>query len=210
MHIPEHFAEDRVEVLHRLIREHAFATLLIASPDGLVADHLPMLVKPEPKPWGTLQGHVARANPVWRALADIDETLVVFQGPQSYISPSWYPTKRETGKAVPTWNYIVVHGRGVPRAIEDEAWLRNHVEELTRANETARPEPWQVSDAPEDFAARLVRAIVGIEVPLASLVGKWKLGQNRPAVDRAGMRAGLAEEEGAAARELLAWLEGDR
>jgi len=143
---------------------------------------------------GTLRGHVARANPVWKAHRPDAEAMAVFQGPQCYITPAYYATKAATGKVVPTWNYATVHAHGPLRVIEDAAWLRRFVEQLTDRHEATRPAgevPWQVSDAPEAFIETMIQAIVGIELPIARLEGKWKVSQNRPDEDRAGVVAGL-------------------
>jgi len=191
MYMPAHFEETRVKVIHQLIREHPLAVLVTLGEDGLNANHIPLEINPEPAPFGTLRGHVARANPVWRDFARDVEALTVFQGPQAYISPAWYQTKKETGKVVPTFNYIVVHAYGSLCIIEDEAWLRGLVERLTTRHESGRAEPWKVSDAPEDFIKTQLRAIVGIEMPVTRLVGKWKVSQNRPPLDREGVVRGL-------------------
>ena len=191
MYLPRHFEETRVEVLHALIREHPLGTLVTLGADGLSANHIPIEVDPEPAPFGTLRGHVARANPVWRdSVADV-AALVVFQGPSTYVSPSWYPSKRETGKVVPTYNYVVVHAYGHLRSIEDPVWLRHLVERLTARFEADRAEPWQVADAPASFIDAQLRAIVGLEIPITRLLGKWKVSQNRSAPDRAGVVHGL-------------------
>jgi transcriptional regulator len=194
MYLPTHFEEARVEALHALMRAYPLGTLVTLTPDGLDANHIPFEIDPEPRPFGTLRGHVARANPVWSETSAAAGALVVFQGPDSYISPSWYPTKAETGKVVPTWNYAVVHAHGAPRFIEDRAWLRAFVERLTDRQEAPRREPWKVTDAPADFIDRQIGAIVGVEITIARLIGKWKVSQNRPPHDRAGVVAGLARE----------------
>jgi transcriptional regulator len=191
MYQPPHFREDRLEVQHALIRAQSLGLLVTAGPGGLQANSVPFLIDAGGSERGTLRAHVARANPQWRELAAVAECLVVFQGPQQYISPSLYPTKREHGKVVPTWNYITVHAWGRPRVIDDAAWLRRQVEDLTSHNEATRPAPWQVSDAPEPFVAAQLKAIVGIEIPVARIEGKWKVSQNRPAIDQAGVVAGL-------------------
>lgn len=189
MYLPAHFEETRSDLLHAAIREHPLATLIRTDPAGaLQADALPMLLDAEA---GMLRGHVARANPLWRE-ADGREVLVVFQGAQGYVSPNWYPSKAEHGKVVPTWNYVVVQARGRLRAIDDAAWLRGFVTRLTdRFEASMQPAPWQVGDAPADYIDSMLRAIVGIEVQIDSLVGKWKVSQNRSAADRAGVGAGL-------------------
>jgi len=191
MYNPPLFREERVPVLHQMIREHGLATLVTLGPEGLTADHLPMELDADAGPLGMLVGHVSRANPVWRRPAGDVEALAVFHGPQSYITPAWYETKRESGKVVPTWNYVVVHAHGPIRAIEDRAWLRAFVERLTDRHESGRPDPWHVTDAPEDFVEGLLKGIVGIEMPIARIEGKWKVSQNRPAADRDGVAAGL-------------------
>jgi transcriptional regulator len=191
MYLPKQFEESRVEVMHALIREHPLAVVVTLGPNGLNANHLPIEFDPEPAPFGTLRGHVARANPVWRESAADVEALVVFQGPARYITPAWYATKRETGKVVPTYNYAVVHAYGALRAVEDAPWLRNLVERLTNRFEATRGEPWHVTDAPESFIAAQLKAIVGIEIPVSRLLGKWKMSQNRTAADRSGVVQGL-------------------
>jgi len=193
MYLPSHFEETRVEVLHQLIREHSLAVLVTLGSEGLNANHIPFEIDPEPAPFGTLRGHVARANPVWRTFSKDVEPLVIFQGPQTYITPSWYQTKKETGKVVPTYNYVVVHAYGPLRPIEDQVWLRGLVERLTHRYEAARSEPWKVTDAPSDFIEKMLGAIVGMEIPITKLVGKWKVSQNRPSADRDGVVRGLRE-----------------
>jgi transcriptional regulator len=196
MYLPALFHETRLPVLHELIRAHPFATLVTLDATGLVANHIPLEIDEAAGPLGTLRGHVARANPVWRSHRPDVDAMAVFQGANSYITPSYYPTKTETGKVVPTWNYATVHACGPLRAIEDRAWLRRFVEQLTARHELARTQgtaevPWQVGDAPEAFIETMLKAIVGIELPIARVEGKWKVSQNRPAEDRAGVAAGL-------------------
>jgi len=191
MYQPPHFREDRLEVQHALIRSQPLGLLVTAGPGGLQANHIPFLIEADGSPHGKLRAHLARANPQLAELAAVEECLVAFQGPQTYISPSLYPTKQEHGKVVPTWNYITVHAWGRPRVMDDVAWLRRQVEDLTAHNERSRETPWLVSDAPEGFLAAQLKAIVGIEIPIARIEGKWKVSQNRPAVDQAGVVAGL-------------------
>jgi transcriptional regulator len=196
MYLPAHFHEDRTPVLHDLIRAHPLATLVTLDDSGLVANHIPMEIDPEAGALGTLRGHVARANPVWRAHRAGMDAMVVFQGAQGYITPSYYATKAATGKVVPTWNYATVHAYGPLRAIEDVGWLRGFLEQLTGRYEAERAETtgepaWQVGDAPAAFIDSLLKTIVGIEVPIARLEGKWKVSQNRSPEDRAGVVAGL-------------------
>ena len=191
MYQPPHFREDRIEVQHGLIRAHPLGLIVTSGPGGLQANHVPCLVYSDASERGTLRAHIARDNPHWKELAAVEQCLVVFQGPQQYITPSWYATKQETGKVVPTWNYVVVHAWGRPRIVDDAAWLRRQVEDLTNLNEGRFPEPWKVSDAPEPYVASQLKAIIGIEIPIGRIEGKWKVSQNRPAVDRAGVIAGL-------------------
>jgi len=187
MYLPSYFAESRIEVLHQLMRERPLATLVTLGADGLAANHLPFELDAAPAPYGTLRCHVARANPVWRDYSRDSEALVIFHGPQVYISPSWYETKKQSGEVVPTYNYAVVHAYGALRIIDDRAWLRGLVTRLTERFESASAAPWQVSDAPQDFIEKQLGAIVGIEIAITKLTGKWKASQNRPAQDRAGV-----------------------
>jgi transcriptional regulator len=208
MYLPAHFAESRPEVLAALVRSHPFGLLVTQNRDGGIdANSIPFVLDPAaPGMPGMLRGHVARANPLWQtARVDVD-SLVVFQGPQGYVSPAWYPSKVEHGKVVPTWNYVMVQGRGKLRAIDDAGWLRGFVTRLTERHEGERAAPWAVSDAPADYVETMLRSIVGIEIALTSLTGKWKLSQNRPAADRAGVVAGLRREgaDEALAREVQA------
>ena len=191
MYQPPHFVESRLAVQHALIREHSLGLLITAGPGGLQANYIPFLIDAENSEHGTLHAHMARANPQAQELAAVGECLVVFQGPQHYISPSLYATKRETGKVVPTWNYITVHAWGRPRVIDDANWLRRQIEDLTRHKEETRAAPWAVDDAPEAFVAAQIKAIIGLEIPIERIEGKWKVSQNRPAVDQAGVVAGL-------------------
>jgi transcriptional regulator len=194
MYRPASFREDRLDVLHALIRAHPFAQLVTAGGQGLQANPLPMLIDPQASPNGTLRGHLARGNDQVAALCEGTEALVIFQGPQAYISPSWYPSKLEHGKVVPTWNYAAVHAWGVPRIIDDPAWLRRLVGNLTDNHERDRPNPWSVDDAPEDFVAAQLEAIVGIEITIDRIEGKWKVSQNRSEPDRRGVVEGLRAE----------------
>jgi transcriptional regulator len=191
MYQPAHFREDRIEVQHGLIRAHPLGLLITAGPGGLQANFIPFLIYADASERGTLRCHMARGNPQWHELRAVDECLVVFQGPQEYITPSWYPTKRETGKVVPTWNYVTVHAWGRPRVIEDAGWLRRQIEDLTNLKEGTRPSPWLVDDAPAQYLVSQMKGIVGVEIPVSRIEGKWKVSQNRPEVDRAGVVAGL-------------------
>ena len=194
MYQPPLFREDRVDEQHALIRAHPLGLLVSAGPGGLMANAIPFLVDPDVPPHGMLRCHVARANPQWHELGAIEECLVVFQGPHTYVTPSWYATKRETGKVVPTWNYATVHVWGKPRVVDDETWLRRQIAELTAQQESARAAPWKVDDAPEPFVAAQVKGIIGIEIAIVRSEGKWKVSQNRPEADRAGVIEGLREQ----------------
>jgi transcriptional regulator len=202
MYLPSHFREDHVPTLHALIREHSLATLVTFGPDGLVANHIPMEAHPEPGPLGTLSGHVSRSNPVWRDHPEGVHALAVFTGPQIYITPSWYQTKQDTGRVVPTWNYAVVHAYGPLRIIEDREWLRRLVTRLTETHEAGRRDFWSVTDAPAEYVERQLGGIVGLEMPLARLEGKWKVSQNREPVDRAGVVSGLRAADDPASRAM--------
>ncbi len=190
MYLPKHFEQHDREQLIALMRERPLATLITLSADGPSADLIPLEFHPDDGEHGTLRGHVARANPLWQRAGAT--ALAVFTGPGAYISPGWYASKQEHGKVVPTWNYTMVQARGTLRAIDDAAWLRALVGRLTDRHEAAQARPWRVSDAPDDFVQQMLRAIVGIEIALTSLVGKWKVSQNRSAADREGTARGLA------------------
>jgi len=195
MYLPAHFEESRPELLHALLRRHPLGLLVTQDAAGtLSANSLPFILDADPAGGpGILRGHVARANPVWReARGDVD-ALVVFQGPQAYISPAFYPSKAEHGKVVPTWNYVMVQARGRFRAVDDADWLRAFVTRLTERHEAPRTQPWAVTDAPADYIATMLRAIVGIELVLTALTGKWKVSQNRSAADREGVARGLGD-----------------
>lgn len=202
MYRPAHFAEDRLPVLHALIRRHPLATLVTVRPGGIEADHIPLEIDPEPAPCGTLRGHVSRSNPVWQEARGDVECLAIFSGPDTYVTPAWYPTKTQTGKVVPTWNYVVVHARGPLRIIHDAAWLRALVTRLTDRQEASRRDPWRITDAPADFIDRQLGGIVGIEMAIRRLEGKWKVSQNRTSEDRAGVVAGLRERGDPGARAM--------
>ncbi|WP_153102456.1 FMN-binding negative transcriptional regulator [Paraburkholderia hayleyella] len=195
MYLPAHFAENRSEPLHQLIADHPFGTLVTQGPAGLDANHLPFDFAPDNGPLGTLRAHVARANPVWQEAA-AQETLVIFQGPAAYISPSWYPDKHETHRQVPTYNYMVVHAHGRIVVRDDEKFLRGLVGRLTRKMEAHEAQPWKMSDAPADFMTQMLAAIVGLEIEITRLVGKWKLGQNKAVRDRLGPAVALEARGG--------------
>jgi transcriptional regulator len=204
MYLPRHFEPPDAAALAALMRDHPLATLVLTTPDGTTADLVPLEFAPGEGEHGTLRGHVARANPLWRKAGA--PALAIFHGPQAYITPNWYPSKREHGKVVPTWNYTMVQARGTLRAIEDAAWLRVLVGRLTTRHEANLPQPWAVGDAPDDFIQQMLRAIVGIEIALTSLIGKWKVSQNRSEPDRLGVVDGLtgqAHENAAAIAALV-------
>jgi transcriptional regulator len=193
LYVPPLHKEDRLDVLHEAIRRARLGTLVTLTADGLIASHVPMLLDPEPAPYGTLIGHLARPNP--QARGAIGEALAIFQGPDAYITPAWYATKRATGKVVPTWNYVAIHAYGTLELFHDPERLREVVTHLTDRHEGARAEPWAVTDAPGDFIDAMLKGIVGFALPIVRLEGKWKMSQNRPADDRAGVIAGLEAEE---------------
>jgi len=192
MYLPSHFEECRPEVLQSLMRTHPLATLVTLTSTGLVANHIPLQLQPGAAGLGILRGHVARANPLWSDLVDGIEALAIFQGPDHYISPTWYPSKQEHGKVVPTWNYCTVHAYGALRVHQELGWIRTQVEALTAWQEASQPQPWSVADAPPEFVDSMLRQIVGIEIAITRLVGKWKVSQNQPASNRAGVAAALA------------------
>ncbi|MHB8635676.1 MAG: FMN-binding negative transcriptional regulator [Fimbriimonadaceae bacterium] len=191
MYIPKHFEQASVEVMHDLIRERPLATIVTWGVDGLSANHIPLHLSPSPSPYGTLLGHVARANSMWRDSNPAGEALAIFHGPDAYVSPSWYATKRETGKVVPTWNYAVVHAYGKLVVHDDPAWVRTQLDALTLDNEAPLAAPWTPEDAPAGYIEKLTHAIVGIEIVVTRLLGKWKVSQNQPPENRAGVVAGL-------------------
>lgn len=201
MYIPEHFRETRPEVLHALIRRHPLAALVAVTPAGLTANHIPMQLRAE---GGAphLLGHIARANPLWRELADGSPVLAVFTGAEQYISPSSYPSKKLHGKAVPTWNYTAVHVHGNIRFIHDRQWLMDFVSALTDEHERSQPEPWHVCDAPGDYVEQMLRAIVGLTVEVTRIEGKVKGSQNRTDADRLGAAAAL-KARGASYEDIL-------
>jgi transcriptional regulator len=196
MYLPQHFAQTDPAALQALMREHPLATLVTPGADGadgnISADLVPLEFDPGVGEHGELRGHVARANPLWK-LAAGRPVLAVFHGPQAYVSPSLYPTKALTHKVVPTWNYTVVQAQGVLHAEDDAPWLHALVSRLTGHHEATRSQPWAVTDAPPDFVQQMLRAIVGIRIPVQQLVGKWKVSQNRNEPDRLGVAGGLHE-----------------
>ena len=193
MYQPPHFREDDLGVQHALIRAHPLGLLITVGASGPMANPLPFLLEAAPGK-GVLKAHMAKANQQWREIGDGAPALVVFQGVDSYVTPSWYATKQETGKVVPTWNYAIVQVRGPARIVDDAQWLRSQIEALTGEHETARPAPWAVGDAPEPFVAAQIKGIIGIEIEIADIDGKWKVSQNRPAADVSGVVSGLRQD----------------
>jgi transcriptional regulator len=196
VYLPSHFREERTEVLHSVIRACPLATLVVAHGAGFEVNHVPCLLREGPDGAPAIHAHVSRANPLAKLAGAGVPAVAVFTASEGYVSPSWYPAKAEHGRVVPTWNYIVVHAHGSLRAIDDVAWLRGQVEALTRAHEGAREHPWAVSDAPEDYVASQLQGIIGLELAIARLEGKWKLSQNRALTDRIGVAEGLESEPG--------------
>ena len=193
MYVPRAFAVDDIKILHQQMQASPLPVLVTHASQGLLASHVPMLLNPDEGPCGTLYGHLARANPHWQELSALTECLVIFRGPDGYVTPSWYPSKAAAGKVVPTWNYSIVEARGKPAVCSDAAWLGRQLADLTDQQERGRPAPWSVGDAPADYVARQTQAIVGIEIPIERIDGKFKLSQNRNDADRLGVRAGMAD-----------------
>jgi transcriptional regulator len=205
MYVPPAFREDELAALHGTMREARLANLVTATAEGLVATPLPLFLAPEEGPHGTLYGHLARANPQWKLLPRGD-AMALFTGPDAYVSPSWYPSKLEHQKVVPTWNYVAVHAYGPAEFFEDPDRLLQVVARLTDLHERSRAEPWAVTDAPASFVRAQLKGIVGLRLPIARVEGKRKMSQNRSAADRAGVAAGLAASDRAserAAAELI-------
>ena len=193
MYIPSHNAETRLPVLQQMMSDHPLAAVVTLGADGLIATHMPLVLEQDGSEFGVLKGHVSRANPQWRGIrADMD-ALAIFAGPRHYLSPNWYPSKLDDGKEVPTWNYVVVHAYGPLRIVEDAEWMLAHLNSLVDTHEAAFAMPWKVSDAPADFIASLMKGIVGFELPIRRLEGKWKMSQNRNDADRTGAVRGLTE-----------------
>jgi len=202
MYLPRHFHEERIEVLHEAMRNLGAATVVSVGPEGLMGTHVPLALHPHPAPLGTLCCHFARGNPHASLLQSAPEVMVIYQGPQRYITPAWYPTKQETGKVVPTWNYVAIHAYGSATLSHDPGWLLRHVSELTDWHERDAAQPWKVSDAPADYIAAMCKAIVGVEIKLSRIEGKWKVSQNRTQAERKGVIAGLGEIGDPASRAM--------
>lgn len=207
MYMPKHFEELKTEFMHSLIRSWPLSTLVTLSSSGLNANHIPLHLSEDPAPFGTLRGHVARANPMWQDLVQDVQALAVFHGPDTYITPSWYPTKKETGRVVPTWNYAVVHAYGYLRIVDNTLWLRAFLEKLVSQNEKQFSEPWALQDAPADFIEKMMGAIVGFEIVITRLWGKWKVSQNQPVQNREGVIQGLRESKLPDAAEMANMIE---
>lgn len=212
MYLPSHFEQTNVEELHRLIAEHPLGMLVLKSPQGLDANHLPFEVLADAGERGTLIAHVARANPLWKETRDSDEALVVFRGAEAYVSPSWYPSKHELHRQVPTWNYLAVHVHGRIAIRDDERFVRGVVARLTRRHEArANPEkPWKMTDSAPDYVDAMLKNIVGIEIPIDRIVGKWKLSQNKDERDRTSAAEELRKRDEAAMSAAMLGAIGER
>lgn len=204
MYVSQPSREERVPVLMAAVHDIQLCALVAASPEGLLASHLPMLLREGSDGAYFLEGHVARPNELWKAARAASSGLAIFQGPQAYVHPGWYPTKHLTGRAVPTWNYIAVHLHGPLEAIENEDWLRRHLTDLTARNEGDRPEPWAMSDAPADYIAGMLRGIVGIRMSVDRFEGNWKMAQRQPFENRMGAMEGLAASPRPGDKEVAA------
>lgn len=191
MYVPKFNEEKDLSILHSLVKSKPLGAWTTISDGEIAINHIPFVLHENQGELGTLVGHVARSNNIYQTFARDVDSVVVFQGHQAYITPSWYPSKHKHGKAVPTWNYVVVHAHGIPKKNEDPEWLLQHLNELTDIHENEQTQPWKISDAPDEFIEKLAEAIVGIEIPITKLTGKWKLGQNRPEADKLGTIAGL-------------------
>jgi len=202
MYIPKAFEETRIPVLHELIRSQPFSSLITLGGAGLVASHIPLVLEDRPGSLGLLKGHLSRANPQWRDFSPDVPALAIFAGPQHYITPSWYAEKQSSGKVVPTWNYVAVHAYGHLRLVEDTGWLLDHLRTLTGIHESPFAEPWKITDAPADYIQSMSKGIVGIELSIERLEGKWKLSQNRNEIDRRGVIEGL-DQVGTEASEAM-------
>ena len=194
MYVPNHFKQDDTATLLQYIRQYGFGLLIVADERGIEANHVPLHLSEADGTLGVLKCHLARGNPVWQRMEQGARVLVVFQGPDAYVSPSWYPSKAENGRVVPTWNYLAVHAEGSVRVVHDGAWLGQHLRALTSQHESGRADPWSFDDAPQDYTDTLIRGIVGIEITIEKLTGKLKASQNQSEPNRAGVKAGLAQD----------------
>jgi transcriptional regulator len=194
MYQPAHFVEEDLPTLHSLIKAHPLGLLISADADDLQANPIPFLLDANVGERGVLRMHLARANPQWQHLAQGAKALAVFQGSDAYVTPSWYQSKKDHGKVVPTWNYVSVQVRGKVRIMDDPIWLHRQLTALTAGHELGRSDEWSINDAPADFIEMQKRAIVGVEMEIEDIVGKWKVSQNRPVADRSSVAAGLADD----------------
>jgi transcriptional regulator len=204
MYVPEQFAEHRLPVLHGAMAEAGLANLITVGADGILASPVPLMLDPDAGPYGTLIGHLARGNPQWHATDTASEALAIFMGPDAYVSPSYYATKRETGKVVPTWNYVTIHAYGSITFSNDTEELLQVVTRLTARHETGRAAPWAVSDAPPAFTQAQLKGIIAFRLKITRLQGKWKMSQNRTAQDRQGVVGGLRDDGKAEVAALVA------
>ena len=200
MYTPKHFSAPSDEALHDVMRAYPFATLVTTSNSGVNVNHLPLYLDGK----GTLSGHLARANPLWQEVGSECDVLAIFHGPNAYVSPSWYPTKARTGMVVPTWNYVVVHARGKLKVINDVNWLYTHLAALTAQHEAVFDPPWRLEDAPAGFIDKLIQAVVGIEIEITALTGKWKVSQNQPLENQLGVVHGLKQTGKTPGHEMTA------
>lgn len=198
MYLPEHFAESQIAELHRIVREHPLGILVAHTCDGLEANHIPFELDDTRGACGTLLAHIARANPLSKQVENGMPALVIFRGAQGYISPNWYPSKQETHRHVPTWNYEVVHAHGRIKVVDDERFVRGVVARLTRQHEMTEPHPWKLGDAPQDYIDQMLKQIVGIEIEVTRMEGKRKLSQNRDRRDFEGVVRNLEKQGNAA------------
>ncbi len=201
MFIPSKFRQGNIEELISIMQKYSFAALVTQSETGIEATHLPMIVSSEPDKL-YLKAHIARANPIWESVANGSNVLVIFNGPNCYISPNHYPTKKEAGKAVPTWNYVVVHVEGSISFIHNSEWIYDAIDTLTTTHEAELKEPWSISDAPDEYIQKILPAIVGIEIEITSMIGQWKLSQNQPVVNQRGVVEGLSKSLDSSAVEV--------
>ncbi|MGO9135410.1 MAG: FMN-binding negative transcriptional regulator [Methylovirgula sp.] len=209
MYQPVHHREDRLDVQHDLIRAHPLGMLVTLGSEGLVANPIPFILDRAAAPMGALRAHVARANPFWSDFDAKLDALIVFQGPQIYISPNYYASKKETGKVVPTWNYVTVHAYGKIKVIDDKDWLLAQLRSLTAEQEADQARPWSVDDAPEEYIAMMLKGIVGIEIEISRIEGKWKVSQNRTAADRASVVAALSAAKDEDSHAIAALIKTD-
>jgi transcriptional regulator len=203
--IPRKFKQENIEDLVELMQQYSFATLITQSEVGIEATHLPMIVVKKSDKF-YLEAHIAKANPLWKSVINGSDVLVTFNGPNCYISPNNYPTKKDTGKAVPTWNCVVVHVKGTISFIHDSDWIYNAIETLTTIHESGQPEPWSISDAPHEYIQKMLPAIVGIEIEVASITGQWKLSQNQPEVNQRGVAEALSESTDSSITEIASMI----